>query len=108
MRLYDTHYTERYLGMPDSHPEAYANADVVNDAANLRGDLLIVHGIADDNVYVAHSLRMSKALMEAGRGHTMIPLSGITHRPTDERAAEAMLMIEVAFLRRALEIPLPE
>jgi dipeptidyl-peptidase-4 len=108
MRIYDTHYTERYLGTPESHPEAYANADVVKDAANLRGELLIVHGIADDNVYVAHALRMSKALMEAGRGHTMIPLSGITHRPTDERAAEAMLTIEVAFLRRALGIALPE
>lgn len=108
MRMYDTHYTERYLGTPQSDPEAYANADLLKEAANLRGELLIVHGIADDNVYVAHSLRMSKALMEAGRGHTMIPLSGITHRPTDERAAEAMLQIEVAFLRRALGIPLPE
>ena len=108
MRMYDTHYTERFLGTPESHPEAYANADLLKEAANLRGELLIVHGIADDNVYVAHSLRMSKALMEAGRGHAMIPLSGITHRPTDERAAEAMLKIEVAFLRRALGIALPE
>ncbi len=107
MRMYDTHYTERYLGNPASHPEAYANANLVEDAENLQGELLIVHGIADDNVYVAHSLRMSKALMEAGRGHSMIPLSGITHRPTDERAAESMLMIEVAFLRRALGVPLP-
>lgn len=108
MRMYDTHYTERYLGTPDSRPEAYANADLLKDAANLRGELMIVHGIADDNVYVAHSLRMSRALMEASRGHTMIPLSGITHRPTDERAAEAMLQIEIAFLRRALGVPLPE
>ncbi len=107
MRLYDTHYTERYLGTPASHPEAYENADLVQDADNLRGELLIVHGIADDNVYVTHSLRMSKALMEAGRGHSMIPLSGITHRPTDERAAESMLLIEVAFLRRALGVSLP-
>ena len=107
-RLYDTHYTERYLGTPSSDPEAYAKADLTKDAANLRGELLIMHGIADDNVYVAHSLRMSKALMEAGRRHAMIPLSGITHRPTDERAAEAMLLIEVDFLRRALGMPLPE
>jgi dipeptidyl-peptidase-4 len=103
MRLYDTHYTERYLGTPASDPDAYDDADVVKDAANLRGELMIVHGIADDNVYVAHSLLMSKALMEAGRRHSMIPLSGITHRPTDERAAEAMLLIEVDFLKRALD-----
>ena len=102
MRLYDTHYTERYLGMPDTDAEAYANADLITDAPNLRGELLMIHGLADDNVYVAHSLRMSKALMEAGRRHAMIPLSGITHRPVDPAAAEAMIRIEVDFLRRAL------
>ena len=69
---------------------------------------MIIHGIADDNVYVAHSLRMSKALMEAGRRHSMIPLSGITHRPVDERAAENMLKIEVEFLQRALGVASPE
>lgn len=105
MRLYDTHYMERYLGTPQDDPDAYANADLIPDASKLRGELLIVHGIADDNVYVAHSLRMSKALMEAGRRHSMIPLSGITHRPVDERAAENMLRIEVDFLRRALQRP---
>ena len=108
MRLYDTHYTERYLGTPEEEPDAYANADLVPDAASLRGELMIIHGIADDNVYVAHSLRMSKALMEAGRRHSMIPLSGITHRPVDERAAENMLKIEVEFLQRALGVASPE
>ena len=108
MRLYDTHYTERYLGTPQEEPDAYANADLVPDAASLRGELMIIHGIADDNVYVTHSLRMSKALMEAGRRHSMIPLSGITHRPVDERAAENMLKIEVEFLQRALGVASPE
>jgi dipeptidyl-peptidase 4 len=105
MRLYDTHYTERYLGMPDADVEAYANADLVPDAPKLQGDLLLIHGIADDNVFVAHSLRMTKALMEAGCPHTMIPLSGITHRPVEPAAAEAMLQIEVDFLHRALAVP---
>jgi dipeptidyl-peptidase 4 len=108
MRLYDTHYTERYLGTPAAEPAAYDRADLVKDAAALRGELLLVHGIADDNVYVAHSLRLSKALMEEGRRHSMIPLSGITHRPTDEAAAEHMLNIEVEFLRRALGVAPPE
>ncbi len=107
MAFYDTHYSERYLGTPEGDPEAYERADVVKDAAELRGELLIVHGIADDNVYVTHSLQMSKALMEAGRRHTMIPLSGITHRPTDEAAAEHMMQIEVEFLRRALGVAPP-
>jgi dipeptidyl-peptidase-4 len=108
MRYYDTHYTERYLGTPQDEPDAYERADVVKDAAELRGELMLIHGIADDNVYVTHSLRMSKALMEHGRRHCMIPLSGITHRPTDEVAAANMLKIQVEFLCRALGMPLPE
>jgi dipeptidyl-peptidase-4 len=108
MRYYDTHYTERYLGTPRANPAAYELSDVVKDAANLRGELLLIHGIADDNVYVTHSLQLSKALMEHGRRHAMIPLSGITHRPTDEAAAANMLKIQVEFLRRALGIPTPE
>ncbi len=103
MRLYDTHYTERYLGMPDTDAEAYANADLIPDAPKLQGELLLIHGLADDNVFVAHSLRMTKALMEAGRRHAMMPLSGITHRPIDPAVAEAMLAIEVEFLHRALD-----
>jgi dipeptidyl-peptidase-4 len=95
MSFYDTHYMERYLGTPQANPEAYNRSNVVKDAANLRGELLLIHGLADDNVYVTHALQMSKALMEAGRRHAMIPLSGITHRPIDERAAENMLNIEV-------------
>jgi dipeptidyl-peptidase-4 len=107
MSFYDTHYMERYLGTPQTNPEAYERSNVVKDAANLRGELLLIHGLADDNVYVTHALQMSKALMEAGRRHAMIPLSGITHRPIDEHAAENMLTIEVEFLRRSLGIEVP-
>jgi dipeptidyl-peptidase-4 len=107
MSFYDTHYMERYLGTPQTNPGAYERSNVVKDAANLRGELLLIHGIADDNVYVTHALQMSKALMEAGRRHAMIPLSGITHRPIDEHAAENMLDIEVEFLRRSLGIEAP-
>ena len=82
-----------------------AFARAVAEARQNRSELLLIHGIADDNVYVAHSLRMTKALMEAGRRHAMIPLSGITHRPVDPAAAEAMLGIEVEFLHRALGAP---
>jgi dipeptidyl-peptidase 4 len=104
MRYYDTYYTERYLGHPSSNPDAYEGADLVKDAAGLQGELMILHGVADDNVYFAHSLRMSRALLEAGKRHTMLPLSGITHRTVDELAAENMLLIQVEFLRRALGI----
>jgi dipeptidyl-peptidase-4 len=104
LAYYDTHYQERYSGTPEGNPDAYERGNLVKDAANLQGELLMIHGIADDNVYVTHALQMSKALMEAGRRHAMIPLSGITHRPIDERAAENMLKIEAEFLERSLGV----
>ena len=64
--------------------------------------LLIIHGMADDNVFVAHSLRLSSALLAAGYPHQVLPLSGITHMTPQEVVAENMLLLQVAFLRQAL------
>jgi dipeptidyl-peptidase-4 len=105
--LYDTHYTERYLGMPDTDVEAYARYRLLDDAPNLRRPLLLIHGLADDNVYVANTLRLSKALMEAGRFHSVIPLSGITHAPSQPEVAENLLLLQVRFLRDALGLADP-
>jgi dipeptidyl-peptidase 4 len=107
LSLYDTFYMERYLGDPNEFPEVYERNSVIKDAPNLEGKLMLVHGISDDNVYVAHTLALSKALMEAGRPHTVLPLSGITHRPTDETVAENLLMLELEFLRNALGLVAP-
>jgi dipeptidyl-peptidase-4 len=106
--LYDTHYTERYLGMPDQEVDAYARYRLIDDAPNLTRPLMLIHGLADDNVYVANTLRLSKALMEAGRPHTVLPLSGITHAPLDPAVAENLLMLQVRFLRDALGLPDPD
>ena len=76
---YDTHYTERYLGLPDEQPKAYEVSNVTAYADQLERPLLIVHGTADDNVYFAHSLKMSNALFQAGKDHEMLTLSGQTH-----------------------------
>ncbi len=105
--LYDTHYTERYLGMPGTEIEAYARYRLIDDAPNLRRPLLLIHGLADDNVYVANTLRLSKALMEAGRFHSVIPLSGITHAPSQPEVAENLLLLQVRFLRDALGLADP-
>src|SRR5690606_9029867 len=51
MRLYDTIYQERYMGLPSSNPEGYRRGSPITHAANLEGDLLIVHGTGDDNVH---------------------------------------------------------
>ena len=105
--LYDTHYTERYLGRPDTHPEAYARTSLLADAEKLTRPLLLVHGLADDNVVAAHTLRLSSALLAAGRPHSVLPLSGVTHMTPQEVVAENLLLLQVEFLRDALNLPHP-
>ena len=102
-RLYDTYYTERYLGVDASAP-AYDASSLIDDAPALTRPLLIVHGLADDNVVAAHTLRLSSALLAAGRPHSVLPLSGVTHMTTQETVAANLLSLEVAFLRRSLGI----
>jgi dipeptidyl-peptidase 4 len=103
--LYDTHYTERYLGRPDTDPDAYARSSLIADAPGLIRPLLLVHGLADDNVVAAHTLRLSSALLAAGRPHTVLPLSGVTHMTPQEVVAENLLLLQVRFLHDALGRP---
>ncbi|BEP14941.1 prolyl oligopeptidase family serine peptidase [Acidothermaceae bacterium B102] len=100
--LYDTHYTERYLGTPADQPDAYRNSSLLDDAAKLERPLMLVHGLADDNVVFAHTLRLSSALLAAGRAHTVLPLSGVTHMASQEAVAENLLLLQVEFLKAAL------
>jgi dipeptidyl-peptidase-4 len=106
-RLYDTHYTERYLGHPDTCGATYDRSSLLADAHKLTRPLLIIHGLADDNVVVAHSLRFSCALLSAGRPHSVLPLTGVTHMASQEEVAENLLLLQVDFLRRALGIGQP-
>lgn len=106
--LYDTHYTERYLGHPDTSPEAYARTSLLGDAASLTRPLLLVHGLADDNVVAAHTLQLSSALLAAGRPHQVLPLSGVTHMTPQEVVAENLLLFQLHFLRTALGLPSPQ
>ena len=101
-RLYDTHYTERYLGHPDEEPESYERTSLLVDAPKLTRPLLLIHGLVDDNVVVAHTLQLSQALLEAGRPHQVLPLSGVTHMTPQEVVAENLLELQVAFLREQL------
>ncbi|GGP53118.1 peptidase [Streptomyces variabilis] len=110
LRLYDTHYQERYLGHPDEQPEVYRRNSLTDDAglvdaAEPHRPMMIVHGLADDNVVVAHSLRLSSALLAAGRPHEVLPLSGVTHMTPQEEVAENLLRLQLGFLRRALSLP---
>jgi dipeptidyl-peptidase 4 len=108
-RLYDTHYTERYLGNPGKDPGPYDRSSLI-PLAERAGDhrpLMIIHGLADDNVVVAHTLRLSGALLAAGYPHSVLPLSGITHMASQETVAENLLKLQLDFLRGALALPVP-
>ena len=110
--LYDTHYTERYLGHPHTQPAAYALSSLVDGDGRLVDaapwpvhdppSLLLIHGLADDNVVAAHGLRLSSALLADGRTHRFLPLSGITHMTPQEVVAEQLLVQQAAFLHEAL------
>ncbi len=102
--LYDTHYTERYLGDPGEQPDVYAASSLLADAPNLTRPLLLIHGLADDNVVAAHTLRLSSALLAAGRPHEVLPLVGVTHMASQEEVAENLLLHQLEFLRRSLSV----
>ncbi|MFG2517986.1 prolyl oligopeptidase family serine peptidase [Streptomyces sp. NPDC048527] len=101
-RLYDTHYTERYLGHPDDSPGPYEESQLTSLAPRLRRPLMLIHGLADDNVFAAHSLRLSAALTSAGRPHTVLPLPGLNHMIADQAVIKNVLPLEMQFLKSAL------
>jgi dipeptidyl-peptidase-4 len=104
-RLYDTAYTERYLGLPQENPDPYDRCSLLPLAPGLRRPLMLIHGLSDDNVLVANTLQLSGALMAAGRPHCVLPLSGVTHMTPQEEVAENLLLLQVEFLHRALGSP---
>ncbi|HEU5034618.1 MAG TPA: prolyl oligopeptidase family serine peptidase [Mycobacteriales bacterium] len=99
---YDTHYTERYLGRPQDNPKVYEQTSLLTDAAALSRPLLLIHGLADDNVVAAHTLLLSQRLTETGRPHCVLPLTGVTHMTPQEAVAENLLLLQLDFLRRSL------
>ena len=101
-RLYDTAYTERYLGDPTEQADVYDRNSLLPLAEKLERPLLLIHGLADDNVFAAHTLQLSSALLAAGRAHSVLPLSGVTHMTSQEVVAENLALLQVDFLRQNL------
>jgi dipeptidyl-peptidase 4 len=92
---YDTHYTERYLGLPQNAPEAYRVSNVTTYASQLARPLLLIHGLTDDNVYFQHTLQLADALYMAGKSYEFLPMLG-THMVSDPvvRLREQQRIIE--------------
>jgi dipeptidyl-peptidase 4 len=105
--LYDTAYTERYLGLPSDGSDVYAHHSLVEMAAEPPArpsdarPMLIIHGMVDDNVVAAHTLRLSEALLRSGRPHSVIPLTGASHMAAGG-VWERLLRLELDFVRTNL------
>jgi dipeptidyl-peptidase-4 len=105
--LYDTAYTERYLGLPTDSTDVYAHHSLIELASEppVRPDearpMLLIHGMVDDNVVAAHTLRLSAALLRVGRPHAMIPLPGASHMAAGG-IGERLLRLELDFIRQTL------
>lgn len=105
-RDYDTHYTERYMGLADENRAGYDASSVVTYCKDLSVPLLIIHGTADDNVYFLHSLKMTEALFRAGKQFEFLPLAGFTHMVPDPDVMVRLQSRIAAFFKQHLGEPL--
>lgn len=104
-RDYDTHYTERFLGLPGPDKAGYDTSSVLTYADQLKRPLLIIHGTADDNVYLTHALKLSDALFRAGKAHAFLPLGRQTHMVSDPAVTGRLYARIVEHLRAHLGRP---
>lgn len=78
---YDTHYTERYMGLPAENPNGYRESAVFDHVPNMRGKLLLVHGLIDENVHFRHTARLINRLIAAGKDYDLLLFPDERHSP---------------------------
>ena len=80
-RLYDSIYTERYMGLPQENAAGYDSTSVMKSVKDLKGSLVIFHGLMDENVHPQNSIMLVDALIEAGKDFEIVVLPGAAHGP---------------------------
>ena len=100
--LYDTHYTERYLGTPEDNPQGYHESAVLPRVANIDARLLLMHGMADDNVLFTHTTALMKALQDAGKPFELMTYPGAKHALQQPQVAIHRHHCILNFFRRTL------
>ncbi len=98
---YDTAYTERYLGTPDADPDGYRASSVLTYAAALQRPLLLMHGLSDDNVYFENTVKLTQALIAAGRPYDLLLPPG-THLLPDPKLRAEVARTRARFLASVL------
>lgn len=101
-KWYDTGYTERYLGNPTNADDVYHHNSLLWRAEHLARPLMLVHGLADDNVVAAHTLQLSSELLAHGKPHTVLPLSGVTHMTPQEIVTENLMLLSIEYFNTHL------
>ena len=99
---YDTGYTERYMGTPQSNPEGYHDSSVLTHAAKLQGRLLLVHGMVDENVHFRHTARLIVALTAADKDYDLLVFPEERHMPRDLKGMEYQERRVLDYLKRNL------
>jgi len=102
-RLYDTGYTERYMRRPQVNPRGYESASLLNKAKNLTGSVLLIHGTADDNVHVQHTMQYIDALVQADKQFEMQLYPDDNHHLRRGNNATHMHNRIIGFLARTLK-----
>jgi dipeptidyl-peptidase-4 len=102
LRWYDTAYSERYLGNPIHDESKYDQFSLINRAHKLTRPLLLIHGLADDNVLAMHTLKFSAKLLAEGKMHQFVPLSGVSHMTPQEVITENLLRMQLDFFKTNL------
>jgi len=101
-RLYDTHYTERYLGTPQDNPDGYENSSVLSHLDTLSGALLLIHGMADDNVLFSNTTRLMQALQQRRFPFELMLYPGAKHALQERDVAIHRYDTILEFLQRRL------
>jgi dipeptidyl-peptidase-4 len=104
--LYDTHYTERYLGHPVDNPEGYARSAVFPYLDDLKGDLLVVHGMADDNVLFEHTTKLYAALQKRKIAFETMAYPGSKHSIAEAHNRVHLFQMITRFFQRTLGKPM--
>lgn len=102
---YDTCYTERYMGTPKDNPKGYKDSSVLAHASNLRGQLLIIHGMLDENVHFRHTARLVTALIQASKPFELLPLPDERHSSRREPDRQFVAERIAEFFERTLGMP---
>jgi dipeptidyl-peptidase-4 len=101
---YDTFYTERYLGLPQTDAAAYQVSSVLSYANQLSRPLLLIHGLTDDNVYAQHTLQLADALFMGGKPYEFLPMLGTHQAGSSDPAVQLHLQMRVIeFFNRELK-----